>query len=206
MELKTSEIIQEATQLFQRYGIKSISMEELARQMGISKKTLYQHFTDKTELVDKAVAQMVEKNRCNFKNLYNEGLNALEEMFRVYNIANEMIKEHNPGFEFDLKRFYPSIYKKVRDLHRSSMYQSTLSNLEKGKSDGFYRLNFDSQVIAKLHVLRIENLMHTDIIPSEEIHSDHFFKEVFKYHLYGVISQKGHEYINQHYPEFTSNE
>lgn len=206
MDVKAIEIIQEATQLFQRYGIKSISMEELARHLGVSKKTLYQYFSDKNELVDKTVMEMIKKRTCAFRDLYAEGLNALEEMFKVYKVANEMVKEHNPGLEFDLQRFYPSIFKKVKDLHRQNMLQSTLSNLEKGKTEGYYRQNFDSAIIAKLHVLRIENLMHTDLITADEIHSDHFFKEVFKYHLYAVISNKGREYVQIHYPEFLNNE
>ncbi len=206
MDNKALEIIQEATQLFQRYGIKSISMEELSRQLGISKKTLYQYFEDKTALVDKVVEQIIEKKNCDFLKLTNEGVNALEELFEVYRMAREMVRDHNPGLEFDLQKFYPTIFKRIRENFRQMMYASTVRNLDKGKAEGLYRQNFDTTVVAKLHVIRIENLMNSDMVTLEEIHSDHFFKEVFNYHLHGIISRKGYQYIETHHPEFIENE
>lgn len=206
MDPKAIEIIQETGQLFLRYGIKSMSMEELARQMGISKKTLYQHFTDKSDLVEKTVMHLNSIRGCNFKSLNIEGMNAIDQMFKAYSLVNDIIRKHNPGFEFDLERFYPAIYRKSVELHRHAMFESTLANLKQGKAEGYYRQNFDEQVIAKLYVIRIEYLAHTDIVTTDEIHSNSFLLEIFKYHLYGVISNKGHQYIEKHYPEFISNE
>lgn len=206
MDTKALEIIQEAAHLFLRYGIKSISMDELARKVGISKKTLYQHFTDKSDLVEKAVMHMNDLRGCDYKNINMEGLNALQQMFEAYSLVNDIIRKHNPGFEFDLERFYPAIYRKAVELHRNAIFKATLANLIQGKAEGFYRQNFDEQVIAKLYVLRIEYLVQTDIVTTDEIHSNNFLQEIFKYHLYGVISSKGHDYIKNHFPEFTINE
>jgi len=204
MDNKAVEIIQEAMQIFQRFGIKSISMEELARQLGVSKKTLYQFFADKTELVEKVVLKIAEKQNCDFLKINNENLNALDELFRFYKAAHDMIKDHNPGLEFDLQRFYPTIFKKVRDSYRERMFESTVSNLNKGKAEGFYRQNFDTNIIAKLHMIRIEYLMHSDLVTHDELHSEHFFNEVFKYHLHGILSFKGLEYIKLNYPDFAN--
>lgn len=206
MESKVFEIIKEASQLFKRYGIKSISMEELSRQLRISKKTLYQHFTDKNDLVEKVIFQMMDQKGCATKEIETKNLNAVEELFELYHLANELIREHNESLEFDLQRFYPQIFKKIRDSHRANIYNLTLSNLIKGKREGYYRNDLDEQVITKLHVLRIENLMHSDLVTTEEIHSNHFFYEVFKYHLHGIISQKGLQFIQTNYPEFLNNE
>jgi TetR/AcrR family transcriptional regulator, cholesterol catabolism regulator len=205
-EYKLNEIISEARQLFQRYGIKSITMEELSRQLGISKKTLYQHFTDKNDLVEKTLVSMMSEKECSMKEIYDKDLNAVEEVFEMFRLANETIRNHNPSLEFDLQKFYPQIFKRLRDFHRNNIYESTLNNLKKGKDEGYYRKDLNEEIIAKLFVIRIENLMHTDMLTSEDIHSDKFFKEVFKYHMYGIISPLGLQFIQSKYQEFLTNE
>lgn len=202
MEDKANEIIHAASNLFKRYGIRSISMEELSRQMGISKKTIYQHFADKNDLVEKTILFIMEEKGCILKELIQKNLNAIDELFAMFDYANELIRDHKPTLEFDLKRFYPQVFNKIRDFHRNSVLSITLNNLIKGKAEGYYRNDFDAQIIAKLHVLRIENLMHSDLITPEEIHSNAFYNEVFKYHIYGIISQKGHQFIEINYPTF----
>lgn len=201
-EYKVQEIIIETVQLFQRYGIKSISMDELSRRLGISKKTLYQHFTDKNDLVEKAVMHMIEERDCAMKQINSQELNAIEEMFEVFNLAGEMIRNYNPTLDFDLQKFYPQVYRKIRDFHRQHMFDSTLRNLRKGKEEGLYRLDLNAEIIAKLFVMRIEMLMRSDFISQEEIFSEDFFKESFKYHLYGIISSKGYQFIQTKYVNF----
>lgn len=205
-EYKYNEIIQEARQLFQRYGIKSISMDELSRQLGISKKTLYLHFTDKNDLVEKTLLHMTNEKECAMKEMHNKDLNAVEELFEMFTYANEMIRNHNPSMEFDLQKFYPQIFKRLRDFHRNNMYEATIKNLLKGKKEGYYRNDLNEEIISKLFVLRIENLMHSDMVTLEEIHSDKFFKEVFKYHMFGIISPLGLQFIQSKYQEFLVNE
>lgn len=205
-EYKLNEIISEARQLFQRYGIKSITMEELSRQLGISKKTLYQHFTDKNDLVEKTLLHMMSEKECTMKELFEKDMNAVEEVFEMFRLANEMVRTHNPSLEFDLQKFYPQIFKRLREFHRNNIYESTLNNLKKGKEEGYYRNDLNEEIIAKLFVIRIENLMHTDMLTSEDIHSDKFFKEVFKYHMYGILSSTGLQFIHSKYHDYLLNE
>ncbi len=196
------DIIDAAVGLFLKYGIKSITMDEISRQMAVSKKTLYRFFKDKQELVEKALETMLKQQKCTIDAVMDKGLNALEELFEVYNHVNEMIKEHNPALEFDLQRTYPGLFKRMREQHRSNIFQATERNLLKGKSEGYYRKDLDAAIIAKLHVVRLENFMHSDIITIDELHSKKFFKEVFKYHLHGVLSTEGLNYVKSNYPEF----
>jgi len=201
MDSKEKEIIARAAEIFSRYGIKSITMDELARQIGISKKTLYQYFTDKNDLVEKALNTIMDQNQCLMNNI-DKNLNAIEEMMEVYRYVNEMIRSHNPILEFDLERFFPQLFKKLRETHRFHTYSMLLENLKKGKAEAYYRADIDDEILAKLSLLRIEYFMHSDLITTEELHSNKFFTEVFKYHLFGIISKKGRQYIQNHHPEF----
>lgn len=205
MDSKEKEIIEQVAEIFNRYGIKSITMDELARQIGISKKTLYQYFTDKNELVEKTLNAIMAQNQCLMNNI-DKSLNAIEEMMEVYRFVNEMIRSHNPVLEFDLQRYFPQLFKKMRESHRLHTYNMLLENLKKGKAEDFYRLDIDNEILAKLSLLRIEYFMHSDLITAEEIHSNKFFTEVFKYHLFGIISKKGWQYIQTNHPEFITSE
>jgi len=201
-EYKLHEIIVEAGQLFQRYGVKSISMEELSRQLGISKKTLYQYFEDKNDLVEKVLYYIMHEQGCVLADLHEKKLNAIEEMFEMYRFARELIRSYNPALEFDLQKFYPAVFKKLREYHRNNMFNLTVQNLTKGKDEGFYRPDIQVDTIAKLFIIRTENMMHSDLVTPDEIHSDKFFMEVFKYHLFGILSKKGLTYVQKNHPEF----
>ncbi|MDP3461953.1 MAG: TetR/AcrR family transcriptional regulator [Bacteroidales bacterium] len=202
MSEKATDILEQSAEIFLRYGVKSITMDELSRQLAISKKTLYQFFTDKTDLIEKTLHYISDNKGCQFAKIHDMGLNAIEELFKVYQLAYEMIRKHNPALEFDLQRFYPSVYRKVKEAHRKNIYNATIENLVKGKTEGYYRQDLNEEVITKLHIIRVENFIHNDLISVEEIHSKAFFEEVFKYHLYGIISPKGLQFIQTHYPEF----
>jgi AcrR family transcriptional regulator len=205
MDQKEQEIIEQAMQLFTRYGIKSVTMDEFSRHIGISKKTLYQYFADKNELVEKTIHALIDKNACNIEEIENKQLNAIEELFELYRIVNEMIKSHNPVLEFDLQRYFPKIYKKLRELHRNNTLNMMLANLNKGKSEGFYRGDLNVEILAKLNLMRTEYIMQSDLVTQEEVHSKTFFHEIFKYHVFGIISQKGWLYLKENYPDFVNN-
>jgi AcrR family transcriptional regulator len=199
---RTNEIIVQALGVFQRYGIKSVSMDDLARHMGMSKKTLYQHFSDKTQLVEDALNHLLESDYCSMKSIEQQNLNAIDEMFALYRHASTTVRNHNPVLEFDLQRHFPQIYKKLRDRTRTQMHEIMLSNLTKGKTEGLYRNNLNENIIAKLFVLRMENLMHTDLVSAEELFSEAFFIETYRYHLFGILSEAGLQFIKTNYPDF----
>lgn len=199
---RTNEIIVQALGVFQRYGIKSVSMDDLARHMGMSKKTLYQHFSDKTQLVEDALNHLLESDYCSMKSIEQQNLNAIDEMFALYRHASTTVRNHNPVLEFDLQRHFPQIYKKLRDRTRTQMHEIMLSNLTKGKIEGLYRNNLNENIIAKLFVLRMENLMHTDLVSAEELFSEAFFIETYRYHLFGILSEAGLQFIKTNYPDF----
>ncbi|MBK9292225.1 MAG: TetR/AcrR family transcriptional regulator [Bacteroidetes bacterium] len=199
---RSQEIIVHAVEVFRRFGIKSVSMDDLARHMGMSKKTLYQHFDDKNQLVEVSMNHLIEADYCSMKNIEQQNLNAIDEMFALYRHASVNVRNHNPVLEYDLQRYFPNIYKRLRDRTRAQMHEIMLNNLRKGKAEGFYRSNLNENIIAKLFVLRMENLMHTDMVTTEELYSEAFFIETYRYHLFGILSEAGLQFIKQNYPDF----
>ena len=202
MNEKAKEIALKVKDLFKKYGIKSVTMDDVSHELGISKKTLYEYFSDKSALVRKVIDCETELREKHFRELTgNTGSNAIRDMMRIYRFYQEVMKQHNPSFEYDLRKYYPDIFKELQQIKRKKIMESVFSNIKKGKEEGLYRSDLDEEIIAKLYVLRIESLMDTDLFTMEERFSPGFWRQLFLYHLFGILSKKGYEYLEKNFDE-----
>lgn len=191
MEARTQHILEQVRKLYRRYGIKSVTMDDVARHLCISKKTLYEHFKDKEDLVGSILFHEHDLH-CEVHNeILRRNLNAVEELLAVYNLIHTRFREYNPSMEYDIRKYYPELYISIRNIRRKNMYESFLNNMNKGKKEGLYRRELNAKIIAKLHVFRVENLYENDLFSLEELISMHVFHELFVYHLHGILSAKG---------------
>ena len=193
--MELNEILARTFELYYKYAIKSVTMDDVARELGISKKTLYQHVTNKLELVEMVVRSEMEKAAQRHKNIQQMNLNAIEELFEVSKIMNEHLKKHNPALFYDLKKYYPKLYHEIKKNKREKTYESVLRNLKKGISEGLYRKEIKAEIIAKLYVSRLEQSYEESIFSLEEITSIEVFNEILIYHLHGICNEKGLEIL-----------
>ncbi len=191
MNKEFEDLLKKVSKLYRKYGIKSVTMDDVAHELGTSKKTLYQFVSDKTKLVQMVVEHVRQCNFSAMKKKEGKDLNAIEELIQVSQHVNSLMKDHSPTYEYDLKKYYPDIYSNLMSARRKLMYESMISNIRKGKNEGIYREELDEKIIAKLHLLRIENLQTTEIFDEEEMHSSKFFREVFVYHIHGLATEEG---------------
>ena len=172
-------------------------MDDVAREFGISKKTLYQYVTDKPDLVEKVMLLIAEKHNSFFKKLRAKKINAIEELFEVNKYFTGMLKNYNPSMEYDLRKYYPDLFKKIYEVRRKRMYESIIRNMKKGIKEGLYRRDMDIEIIAKLHVSRIENMYDNEIFTNEELISTKVFNEIFIYHLRGIANVTGIKFLER---------
>src|SRR5512138_1467464 len=156
MDQKPETILLQVSRLYRRYGIKSVTMDDVAKHLGISKKTLYGFFRDKEDLVKKVLMLEYQRQSELYVNLEVRGLNAIEELFEAYKILKELFRDYHPSMEYDLRKYYPDLYFRIREIRRKRIYESAYRNMNKGKKEGLYRPDLNSRIIAKLHVLRVE--------------------------------------------------
>jgi len=188
-------ILEKVNDLYLRYGIKSITMDDVASNLGISKKTLYKYVSDKNDLVGKVVDLQIKVIYSDMDCKCNSNLNAIEELLLVSKIVNQRMKQVNRSTIFDLKKYYPAHYKRFVRARREKMNSKVIDNINKGKKEGLYRNDLDENVIAKLHLSRIENIIDNDFYSIDEFTSSRFFQEVFVYHIRGIANQKGVEFL-----------
>lgn len=200
------QIIRKAANLFNKYGIKSITMDDLSHELGISKKTLYEHVQDKKDLITKVTDFELREKGKSFQEISNRNLNAVEETFEVNRHVLQVIQEYNPAKYRDLKKYYPEIYEQIKHVQRERMFRSMIRNIRKGKEEGLYREDVDEEVIAKLYVSRMEFPLESDLLTPQEFTSHRFITQSFLYHIHGIANAKGLAFIDKYFRQISQND
>ncbi len=186
------EIFNKVLELYKKYGIKSVTMDDVARELGVSKKTLYTVVKDKRELVEKVVNHEFDNVKHCYKDVYRKkGINAIEQLIEVNIFMRNQLKYYSPSFDYDLKKYYPHLYHKMTEKRQEEMYSSVLENMKKGKAEGIYRKGLKEEIIAKLYVTRIVHAHESEIISIEDFIAPDAYREYFEYHIRGIANEKG---------------
>lgn len=197
MQEKERQIIQGAAHVFMKYGVKSVNMDDVARNLGVSKKTLYKYVTDKNDLLRKSLACHHEHEQSSIDEIFSKGQNAIDEMFEMSKFITGMLSKLHPSIHFDLEKYHPEVWNEMKDKRNSSVYNCVFQNLEKGKAEGLYRENLNSEVITEIYISKMDVLFDGEIFPPEKISFSEVYKEFFRYHIRGVASKTGREYLIQ---------
>lgn len=177
-------------------------MDDVAGHLGISKKTLYEHFQDKRDLVESVLMNEHQGTCHHLDGLDGKSLNAIEEMFEMYKMLRRLYQDYNPSMFYDVKKYYPDLFTKMKVIRRKTMYDSVLANLSKGKTEGLYRADLNIGIIARLQMFLNENLLDSDLFTQEEMTSFEMFHEIFIYHIQGILSPGGRTFFEENFAEF----
>jgi AcrR family transcriptional regulator len=188
-ELKS--ILSKVRDLYNKYGLKSVTMDDVARELGISKKTLYQYVSDKDDLIGKYVDNEIKIRQEEICRCFRTGFNAIEELFEISLFMTKMMREQNPATEHDLKKYYPHHYQKIITARRTGITNYITMNLKKGKKEGLYREEMNEEIIAKLYLSRAESIHLNDLYSVEEFTSNTIQSELLTYHVRGIATEKG---------------
>lgn len=194
-------ILLKATDLFVRYGIRSITMDEIALQLGISKKTIYQFFADKDELVDAVTVQMLGHNQKCCEADKAAAQNAIHEVFMAMEMVSEMFEHMNPSMLYDLEKYHPQSYEKFTGFKYNFLHRVIKENLERGLKEELYRPDIDINIIT---MLRLETIMfpfHRHVLSKTKFNVAEIQLQVIEHFLFGIASLKGYKLILKHKEE-----
>lgn len=197
MEEKKLHIINNVGKLYLKFGIKSVTMDDVASEFGISKKTLYQYFKDKADLVSQVVNYYVENPMFDLNS--SDGGNAIDNYFCLREHINKILKYFNNSIEFDLKKFYPRLYKKVHRMKRQRIFDSTVLSINDGIKTGHFRKDLDAELIAKLQVGRLLYTLNpeNEVFTETEVANIELFDKVMEYHMHAICTEKGIKYFKK---------
>jgi AcrR family transcriptional regulator len=197
MEEKKSGILEKASALFMKLGFKSLTMDDIARELGISKKTLYFYFEDKNDLVEQAVISHLNKNQEIVLSFCNKANNAIQEVQQLMQCVNIQMKDTHPSVIFDLQKYHPDAYELFKEHKFTFILDIIKSNITRGQKEGLYKTNMNCEIIARIYVARIDLLFNPEIFPREQFQFTDIYIEMMKYHLYALVTKKGNKLLDQ---------
>ena len=205
MNKTPQEYIKKVCDMFTNYGIRSVTMDDVARELGISKKTLYLHFKDKSELVGIILNKEFTEKADEFEKAMENRENAIEELFEYYKVQIRILTNQKPNFIYDLKKYYSNHFDKFTKKKKERMMKSVIRNLKRGKKEGLFREDINEDIVTRMHIARIDSIMTSGLFSFEELRSPLFFSEAFKYHIFAIVSDKGREIVNKKIEEIIAN-
>jgi len=189
-------ILEEAAEMFRTYGIRAVTMDMLASQMSISKRTIYEVFSDKDELLEGVLKWMSEKQTEVFFRYVNESQNIIEAIFRMMDLMFEHFQKMSPAFHLDMKRYRkdPGIY---TDLMKELPYFSYNEEiLKRGIREGVFREDIDVEATSRLMVEVLKMSNDKDILPYDSSECIYSVRNFYINFLRGISTQKGLDLIN----------
>lgn len=200
MEMR-DRILEKATELFMRYGIRSVSMDDIATQLGISKKTIYQSFADKDELVDAMIDGDIRQMQLECDRCQRQSGNAIEEIFLTMDMIQGHLQNMNPMLLYDLQKFHFRSFQKFMAHKNSYLLDIIRQNMEKGIAEGLYRKNLNTDILSRF---RLESLMipfNMDQFPPAKFNLVEVMKIILEHFLFGLASEKGYQMILKYQKE-----
>tara|TARA_B110000977_G_scaffold201675_1_gene297671 strand:+ start:1150 stop:1755 length:606 start_codon:yes stop_codon:yes gene_type:complete len=183
------------TQQFMKYGIKSVTMDDISKNLCISKKTLYKHFKDKDDIVETIMKLDIEIEKSLMQETCTVSGNAIEETYAFSAIIIEKLKDLNTSIMYDLEKYHPKTWKLFVNHKRGYVYECIKDNIERGLKEGLYRKNLNPEIVAKLYSEKIDVLLDKDLFPNEKFTFAEVYSEMMRYHLKGIISKEGLKYL-----------
>jgi AcrR family transcriptional regulator len=198
------EIIIAAFDQFRQYGFKSVTMDDLAKNLGVSKKTLYELFKDKDELVLESVKYMLHDNQDKTEAAFKVSHNAVEQIIKILQLMEGMVRGMNMVCYMEMQKFYPSAYKFLQKHKQDFLYKCVSENLKQGISEGLYREDIDIEIITRFRMESALIVFQNNIFPQDKYDIVKVNTQIFANYMYGIASIKGHKLITKHINEINN--
>jgi AcrR family transcriptional regulator len=184
-------IKRKADELFRLYGIRSVTMDAISAQLGISKKTLYQSFKDKSALVDEVIKDILNQTVKSSSRCKKMAENAVHEFFVGLEAMDEIIAAVNPTILFDLEKGYPKSYKRFQNFKDEYLFNLIYDNIVWGKKDELYRKEIDEDIYARVRLEMIIMSFNEQLFPRTRYNFLQIQKESLFLFLYSLVTPKG---------------
>ncbi len=198
MEQSIVEILEKVRDLFFKFGVRSMSMDDICHEVGISRKKIYNYFTSKNDLVKK----LLDLEREHFEIIFNTdkfdgSVNAIDILLMVSNEVSNKFTDISPSMTFDLKKYYPDIYHKHVEERIEFIFEKISINLRKGINQGVYRNDLSVELVSRLYIRRLIDLHNPEFFPAEKFSFQTLFDVMFDNFIRGIANEKGIEYYEK---------
>ncbi|MGL2965185.1 TetR/AcrR family transcriptional regulator [Flavobacterium sp. XGLA_31] len=192
-----TKIIQKATDMYLTLGFKSVTMDDIASEMGISKKTIYQHFENKNSLVEAVTMNLFETISCGIDAILTMGKNPIEELFVIKDFVLKNLKNESTSPIYQLQKYYPQIHKTLMSRQFDKMGDCVLVNLKKGMEQNLFRDDINVELIARFYFAGMTSIKDAELFNPIQFSTKEVQEAYLEYHLRGICTSKGVAILEQ---------
>jgi TetR/AcrR family transcriptional regulator, cholesterol catabolism regulator len=191
-------ILSTALSLFFKYGIRHVTMDEIARELGMSKKTIYRYYREKDDLVSQLCDQELKKHECDFTDLHRNAKDPIHEIMLISEKTRAMMQNINPTFFLDLRKFYPEAFARFQKFRNGCIYNNITGNIHKGLDAGYYRPELDPDFVTRYRLAQIDMVMFGGYFPHEKMSLATLNEQVLDMFVYAICTPKGQKLLEKY--------
>lgn len=199
-------ILTGAAELFMRYGIRSVSMDNISNHLGMSKKTLYQYFKDKDEMVLSVTKAHIEKDQKELDEIGKSAKNSVEELVKLSTCLRENFRDMNPSLLFDLQKYHHEAWNVWLDYKNNFIKNQIERSLDQGKKEGYFREETNTNVMAIMRIETIQLAFDPMLFPKDQYELTEVQMQIFEHFVYGIFTDKGRKLYEKYKENLISQE
>lgn len=189
-------ILEKATDMFLNYGFKSVTMDDIANKMGISKKTIYAHYANKTNLVEDSTLHMFDIISNGIDQICDLQKNPIEELYEIKKFVMMNLKNEKSSPQYQLQKYYPKVHDVLRNKQFEVMQECVVRNIEKGIELGIYRENLNIEFVSRIYFSGVNSIKDQEFFPLEQFPVTTLMDYYLEYHLRGIVTPQGRQILN----------
>jgi AcrR family transcriptional regulator len=190
-------ILHTAKEMFLTLGFKSVTMDDIAHEMGISKKTIYAHYSNKTNLVEACTFHLFDRICAGIDEISEKAPNPIEELYHVKKFVMNHLKDERSSPQYQLRKYYPKIYERLMLKKFEVMSESVKENLNRGVEQELFRSNLDVDFVARMYFNGMTGIKDRELFPEEMFQMNYLMESYLEYHLRAIVTDKGFKILNQ---------
>ncbi|MGX5818099.1 TetR/AcrR family transcriptional regulator [Chitinophaga lutea] len=191
-------ILETAFRSFSTFGVKSITMQDIARECGISKKTVYEHFADKTELVDEVIAYMLRNHTQGLDESTASAGDAIDEQIRSLKQTERLVRSVNPVLLYELEKYHPSAWKSILAFKDQVVRPRIKANLDRGIGEGLFRADLHKDIMTHMRMLQLEAPFNPLLFPAASFDLHEVLCQITQHFICGIATPEGHRRIAEY--------
>ncbi|MEO9511017.1 MAG: TetR/AcrR family transcriptional regulator [Flavobacteriaceae bacterium] len=189
-------ILYKATELFLTLGFKSVTMDDLANEMGISKKTIYSHFENKTKLVEESTMNLFWFISNGIDEIAALMKNPIEELYEIKKFVMLHLKDEKSSPQYQLQKYYPKVHATLKSKQFETMQNCVVDNVTRGIEMGIYRDNLNVEFVSRIYFSGVISIKDNSLFPIHTFSIKQLMDDYLEYHLRGIVTPKGRKILN----------
>lgn len=190
-------LIERVNQVFVAHGLKAVTMDDMAKRLNVSKKTLYKYVKNRKELVYKSTVFHIAKDKESVEAILAKNLDPISELHEIAQFVLLTISQINPKVHYDLEHYFTDSWELIDEYFNGFLHTTYLNNLLKGRDSGFYRDDFNPEIVAKIFTSKMDLVWDAKVFNPEKYPFGEVYLEYLLYHLRSIVSNKGMDLLNK---------